>query len=111
MRWAGSDAADASDDTTWEPLDSLTNCAEAISAFERAAGRVLPRPAAAPGRRHRADAAAAAHSVAAGRFHSSLTPRLPTTWAPRSLAERFSTGGPTRSTGGSAAPWRASARA
>ena len=44
VRWAGSDASG----DTWEPLDSLTECAEAISAFKRATGRVLPRPAPKP---------------------------------------------------------------
>ena len=41
VRWAGRDASG----DTWEPLDNLTNCAEAIAAFERATGRVLPLPA------------------------------------------------------------------
>ena len=41
VRWAG---RDASGDTR-EPLDSLKDCAEAISAFERATGRMLsPQP-------------------------------------------------------------------
>jgi hypothetical protein len=44
VRWAG---RDASGDTR-EPLDRLTNCEEAIAAFERATGRSIPRPAAAP---------------------------------------------------------------
>ena len=30
---------------TWEPVENLTNCEEAIAAFERATGRSLPRPA------------------------------------------------------------------
>ena len=38
VRWAGCDASC----DTWEPLDSLTNCEEAIAAFERASGRRLP---------------------------------------------------------------------
>jgi hypothetical protein len=38
MRWTGRG-------DTWEPLDNLTNCEEAITAFERATGRTLPRPA------------------------------------------------------------------
>ena len=44
VRWAGRDASG----DTWEPLDNLTNCAEAIAAFEQATGRSLPRPALAP---------------------------------------------------------------
>jgi hypothetical protein len=49
VRWAGRDASG----DTWEPLDNLTNCEEAIAAFEQATGRRLPRrppppPAAAP---------------------------------------------------------------
>jgi hypothetical protein len=44
VRWAG---RDASGDTR-EPLDRRANCEEAIAAFERATGRSLPRPAAAP---------------------------------------------------------------
>ena len=44
VRWAGRDASG----DTWEPLDNLTNCEEAISAFERATGRTLPRPPPAP---------------------------------------------------------------
>jgi hypothetical protein len=40
VRWAGSDASG----DTWEPLDNLTNCEEAIATFERATGRSLPRP-------------------------------------------------------------------
>ena len=44
VRWAGRDASG----DTWEPLDNLTNCAEAITAFEQATGRSLPRPALAP---------------------------------------------------------------
>jgi hypothetical protein len=44
VRWAGRDASG----DTWEPLDNLTNCAEAIAAFERATGRILPRPGPAP---------------------------------------------------------------
>jgi len=44
VRWAGLDAAG----DTWEPLDNLTNCEEAIAAFEQATGRSLPRPAPPP---------------------------------------------------------------
>jgi hypothetical protein len=44
VRWAGSDASG----DTWEPLDNLTNCEEAIAAFEQATGRSLPRPAPPP---------------------------------------------------------------
>ena len=40
VRWAGLDAAG----DTWEPLDNLTNCEAAITAFELATGRALPRP-------------------------------------------------------------------
>ena len=44
VRWAGCNASG----DTWEPLDNLTNCEGAISAFERATGRTLPRPPPAP---------------------------------------------------------------
>ena len=44
VRWAGLDAAG----DTWEPLDNLTNCEAAITAFEQATGRTLPRPAPPP---------------------------------------------------------------
>ena len=44
VRWAGLDASG----DTWEPLDNLTNCEDAIAAFERATGRSLPRPAPPP---------------------------------------------------------------
>ena len=44
IRWAGLDASG----DTWEPLDHLTNCEEAIQAFESARGVVLPRPPRAP---------------------------------------------------------------
>ena len=40
IRWAGLDASG----DTWEPLENLTNCEEAIQAFEQARGVVLPRP-------------------------------------------------------------------
>ncbi len=40
VRWAGSDAS--GDTVTWEPLGNLTNCEEAIAAFERATGRSFP---------------------------------------------------------------------
>ncbi len=45
VRWTGRgiDASVALGDT-WEPLDNLTNCEEAIAAFVRATGRSLPRP-------------------------------------------------------------------
>ncbi len=47
VSWAGCDASG----DTWEPLDNLTNFEEAISTFERATGRTLPRPPPAlPGR-------------------------------------------------------------
>ena len=39
VRWSGSDASG----DTWEPLEHLTNCEEAIKAFELARGVVLPR--------------------------------------------------------------------
>jgi hypothetical protein len=62
VRWAGSDASG----DTWEQLDNLTSCAEAIAAFEQATGRSLPRlPVAATGRRRRRAAAA----DPSGRFH------------------------------------------
>ena len=44
IRWAGLDASG----DTWEPLEHLTNCEEAIRAFERARGVVLPRAPAPP---------------------------------------------------------------
>ena len=44
VRWAGHDASG----DTWEPLDNLTNCEEAVAAFERATGRSLPRRAPPP---------------------------------------------------------------
>ena len=44
VRWTGLDAAG----DTWEPLDNLTNCEDAIAAFEQANGRSLPRPAPPP---------------------------------------------------------------
>ena len=44
MRWTGLDSAG----DTWEPLDNLTNCENAIAAFEQATGRSLPRPAPPP---------------------------------------------------------------
>ena len=44
VRWTVLDAAG----DTWEPLDSLTNCEDAIAAFEQATGRSLPRPAPPP---------------------------------------------------------------
>ena len=44
MRWAGHDASG----DTWEPLDNLTNCEEAVAAFERATGRSLPHRAPPP---------------------------------------------------------------
>ena len=40
VRWAGLEAAG----DTWELLDNLTNCEAAITAFEQATGRSLPRP-------------------------------------------------------------------
>ena len=39
VRWAGRDASGE----TWEPLENLTNCDEAIRDFERSSGVVLPR--------------------------------------------------------------------
>jgi len=44
VRWAGHNASG----DTWEPLANLTNCKEAIAAFERASGRSLPRAAPPP---------------------------------------------------------------
>ena len=44
VRWAGCDASL----DTWEPLDNLTSCEEAVTAFEQALGRPLPRPAPLP---------------------------------------------------------------
>ena len=40
VRWTGLDAAG----DTWEPLDNLTNCDDAIAAFEQVTGCSLPRP-------------------------------------------------------------------
>ncbi len=39
VRWTGLDASG----DTWEPLEKLTNCEDAIRAFEQARGLVLPR--------------------------------------------------------------------
>ena len=47
VRWAGQDASGES----WEPLENLTNCEEAIAAFERSRGVKLPRRPPAPRRR------------------------------------------------------------
>jgi hypothetical protein len=44
VQWTGRDALG----NTWEPLQNLTNCEDAITAFERATGRTLPRPASRP---------------------------------------------------------------
>ena len=44
VRWAGRDASGE----TWEPLENLTNCDEAIRDFERSSGVVLPRQPPAP---------------------------------------------------------------
>ena len=66
VRWAGHDASG----DTWGPLDNLTDCEEAVAAFERATCRSPPRPA--PPRRRRAAA------DPAGRFHRG--PRA--TWRP-----------------------------
>jgi hypothetical protein len=41
VQWTGSDASG----DTLEPLESMTNCKEAIAAFERATGCTLPQPA------------------------------------------------------------------
>ena len=41
VRWIGLDAAG----DTWQPLDNLTNCKDAIAAFDQATCRSLPRPA------------------------------------------------------------------
>ena len=104
VRWAGRNASGH----TWEPLDSLTDCAEAVSAFKRASGRVLPRPTPPPPAA--AAAAAAAHSAC--RFHRGLRasqrPGRRARWpdaAPSLLVV------PATTPGGSAAPWHASARA
>ena len=40
VRWAGLDSSG----DTWEPLENLTNCEEALQAFEAARGVVVPRP-------------------------------------------------------------------
>ncbi len=39
VRWTGLDASG----DTWEPLENLTNCEDAIRAFEQARGLALPR--------------------------------------------------------------------
>ena len=44
VRWAGWDASG----DTWEPLENLTNCEEAIQAFKQARGVVVPRAAPPP---------------------------------------------------------------
>jgi hypothetical protein len=41
VRWTGRNASG----DTWELLEYLTKCEEAIAAFERATGLILPRPA------------------------------------------------------------------
>ncbi len=43
-RWPGLDASG----DTWEPLYNLTNCEEAIAAFETLTGLLLPRPVSPP---------------------------------------------------------------
>ena len=90
VRWTGLDA----EGDTWEPLDKLTNCEDAIAAFEQANGRSLPRP-----RRHRRPAPPS-------RPHRSRRPasrsrrHRPATWALRWWAGLCSTGGPTDSDDG-----------
>ena len=44
VRWVGHDASG----DMWEPLDNLTNCEEAVAAFERATCSSLPRRAPPP---------------------------------------------------------------
>ena len=44
VRWAGQDASGES----WEPLENLTDCEEAIAAFKRSRGVKLPRHPPAP---------------------------------------------------------------
>ena len=44
VRWAGHDASG----DTWEPLEHLTNCEDAIRDFERARGCTVPRPSPPP---------------------------------------------------------------
>ena len=102
LRWAGHDASG----DTWEPLDNLTNCEEAVAAFERATGRSLPRRAPPP-------PTAAAPPPRRCRFRWQVSRwtrawRRRATFERRSWGARSSTGGPR--TGGSAAPSPASAR-
>ena len=40
VRWAGEDASG----DTWEPVENLTHCDDAIRDFERTAGLTIPRP-------------------------------------------------------------------
>ena len=66
VRWAGLDASG----DTWEQLDNLTNCEDAIAAFERATGSSLPRPAPPPP----AAAAGAPHPIPPAGFTIDAAP-------------------------------------
>jgi hypothetical protein len=66
----------ASPGDTWEPLDNLTNCEAAITAFKQDTGRTLPRqaqppPPASPG-------AAGASPYPSGRLHGGYSAALRT---------------------------------
>ena len=95
VRWAGQDASGES----WEPLENLTNCEEAIAAFERSRGVKLPRRPPDP-----------PSAVVVG-VPSPFPPTGNTvdpTWAARWSAGASSTGG--ARTAGSWARWLASRR-
>ena len=110
VRWMGCDAT--GDTSRWKPLDSLTGCAEAISrpggfrVERRRPGGFRPRAAPPPAAAAPQPAAAAAASAAQ---------RRPFCWQASPWTLRLLTGGGPdagrRDGCGSAAPWRASARA
>ena len=105
VRWTGLDAAG----DTWEPLDNLTNCEDAIAAFEQATNRSLPRPAP-PLPTGTAVAPPPIPPTRIGfTVEAAARRRRPATWALRWWAGLGSTGGLTMA--GSTAPSLASARA
>jgi hypothetical protein len=100
VQWVGRDASGE----TWELLDNLTNCKEAIAAFKQVNGRSLPRPAPpleTTGRRR--------HRPAPALFPCRLHSRRSAARGPRRAARgadaafKCFTGGPT--TAGSVAQW------